>query len=65
MTNPFDSLKGPDAKQDWEEWGGQFDCLTPRCLGWSQVAEYFPKRKLLTWECDYGHISTMKDVEDD
>ena len=65
MNNPFDALKAP-KKQDlnYDEWEGQFSCSTYRCNGYAKVARYFTKQRLLTWECQEGHISRLEDVDE-
>jgi len=48
----------------YDEWGGQFSCQERYCDGYALVARYFPKSKLLTWECADGHISKMENVDE-
>lgn len=63
LSNPFDQLKKPKKEElDYEEWGGQFSCQKYPCRGWATVAKYFPKEKLLAWECEDGHRSYIEDV---
>ena len=67
MSNPFKDLKKPKKEElDFEEWGGQFSCQKyidgKPCNGWSNVAKYFPKEKLLAWQCQDGHRSFIEDV---
>lgn len=65
MSNPFSELKKPKQEDvEHDEWGGQFDCSTRGCLGWANIAKYFPKVKVLAWECQYGHISRLEDVNE-
>lgn len=65
MKNPYDILKSP-TKEDvaHDEWGGQFSCSTVGCLGWANIAKYFPKSRLLAWECQHGHISRLENVDE-
>jgi hypothetical protein len=66
LNNPFESLSPKVKPQDveYDEWGGQFSCQTPRCNGYATVARYLKKQHLLTWQCQEGHISRMEDVDE-
>jgi hypothetical protein len=65
LSNPFDTLKSPGTEsKNYDEWGGQFDCSTRGCYGWANVAKYFPKLRVLAWECQHGHISKLENVDE-
>lgn len=67
MPNPFESLFNNKPKEEdlqFDEWGGQFSCQSSGCNGYAKVARYFRKTKLLTWQCEDGHISRIEDMND-
>lgn len=67
MSNPFESLYTQKPKKEdleYDEWGGQFDCSTIGCRGWSKVAKYFKSSRMLAWECQEGHVSRLEDVDE-
>lgn len=65
MSNRFDALKEPKEEDVvFDEWGGQFSCSTVKCNGYAKVAKYFPKVRVLAWECQDGHISRMENVDE-
>lgn len=65
-SNPFEELFGKPKPQpeEFDEWSGQFSCQTAGCYGYANIAKYFPKLKLLTWQCQDGHISRIEDMDE-
>lgn len=66
MPNPFEALGKPRVDNvSYDEWGGMFECQHFRCRSIVDVAKYYNKQKLLTWECTEGHVNKIEDVEDE
>ena len=67
MGSPFKDLKA--SKKDIETWGGQYDCMEViagrRCTGYAREAKYIPSERVLTWKCQFEHISAMENVDDE
>lgn len=66
MSNPFEDLV-PKVKPDdveYDEWEGQFDCQDYPCTGYARVAKYIKKQRVLAWECQYGHISRVENMDE-
>lgn len=65
-SNPFSFRKPTDTDSlGFDEWGGEFECQTPRCHAVATVAKYFADLKWLVWTCPNGHESKVEDVEDE
>lgn len=66
MQNPFEALGKTEPKvTDYDEWGGMFECQHFRCRSIVDVARYHRKNKILTWECEHGHVNRIEDVLDE
>ena len=64
QPNPF-VIKKPKAEDlTYDEWGGQFSCQERGCDGYAKVARYFKNVRLLSWQCQEGHISKIEDVDE-
>lgn len=65
-SNPFKDLKSAPKVEDAEhdEWGGQFSCSEKGCYGYATVAKYFPRLRVLAWECQDGHISRLENIDE-
>lgn len=66
MNNPFESLGSKVKPQDaeYDEWSGQFSCMTAGCNGYSKIAKYIRSLRVLTWQCENGHISRIEDIDE-
>jgi hypothetical protein len=62
--NPFINKKPKSEDLAYDEWGGQFSCQEYGCEGYAFVARYFKSVRLLSWECQHGHISKIEGIDE-
>jgi hypothetical protein len=62
MKNPFEDLgKKRLSDPEGEECEGAFSCQEKGCYDTVGEARYLREIKVLTWECNNGHINKIKD----
>lgn len=61
MHNPFEDLGKPRLENpQGEEVEGQFSCQEHGCRNFNKVARFIAEAKVLTWQCEDGHISKIE-----
>ena len=65
QSNPFIIRKDKvEEEEHFDEWGGQFSCQERGCDGHANIARYYRKVRLLAWDCQHGHKSTIEGIDE-